>query len=340
MIASFIKVTMRKLLIFLKYGIFSDSIRIDASTICQLRCPTCQKWWQRAGQHVNRGYLRFKDFKKFVDKHTGFKKIELSNDGEIFLNPELSQIIKYAYRKKIMLTALTGVNLNDIQEEVIKDLVIYKVKEMRISIDGASEKTYAIYRKNGNFKKVIENIGRINYYKQQYNSEYPQLTWVFIMFKHNIHEISYAREIAGKLNMKFRLSINTDPEFAPLENEMMLDGELIPLSMQRYERRSGGIYHSGMCLSLWTCPQINWDGKLMGCPCNRSMDFGNVFEEGLRKCLRGEKYVYAKKMLLGKAKPREDIPCFYCDVYKKMCQREQFLEIASAKGVFKRLFKV
>ena len=66
------------------------------------------------------------------------------------------------------------------------------------------------------------------------------------------------------------------------------------------------------CNSLWFLPQINWDGKLLGCCVNIYSDFGNVFESGLEKCLGSEAYTYAQKMLLGLAKTRDDIACSKC----------------------------
>jgi hypothetical protein len=70
---------------FFKYLNFGNSIRIDVSSLCQLNCPVCSTWNIR--KKVGKGYLKFKDFKNFVDKHPNFKFFKLSNSGEIFLNP-------------------------------------------------------------------------------------------------------------------------------------------------------------------------------------------------------------------------------------------------------------
>ncbi|MBW2046266.1 MAG: hypothetical protein JRI96_15530 [Deltaproteobacteria bacterium] len=69
-----------------------NSVRIEASSICQLQCPACSTGNGRMGV-VGKGYLKFRDFKKFVDGYPMIKTIELSNYGEIFLNPELKGII-------------------------------------------------------------------------------------------------------------------------------------------------------------------------------------------------------------------------------------------------------
>ncbi len=76
---------------------------MEACTLCQLNCPAC---WFRVDEygikkknHTFFGYLKFDDFKNFVDDNPQIESIELSNNGEIFLNPELNKIIEYAYKK-------------------------------------------------------------------------------------------------------------------------------------------------------------------------------------------------------------------------------------------------
>jgi molybdenum cofactor biosynthesis enzyme MoaA len=151
-------------IVFFKYGVVGNSIRIEASSICQLKCPECPQTKGKL-EIIGKGYLKFEDFKKIVDNYPNFRNIELSNYGEMFLNLELKNIIKYAYEKNINLTAGNGVNLNAASEEMIRCLVKYRFKAITISIDGACNYTYKIYRRGGNSDRVIDNIKKINYYK-------------------------------------------------------------------------------------------------------------------------------------------------------------------------------
>lgn len=59
--------------------------------------------------------------------------------------------------------------------------------------------------------------------------------------------------------------------------------------------------HLGVCENLWNEPQINWDGRLLGCPCNCDFFAVNVFESGLDKALAHESYEYAKNAEAGGA---------------------------------------
>ncbi len=282
---------------YFKYRIIGNSIRIDASNICQLRCPLC--WQSREENTIFKGsYLKFVDFKKFIDNNPTFKNIEISDNGEIFLNPELKSIIKYAYVKKINLTARNGVNLNTVTEETLECLVKYKFKVMLVSIDGATNETYQIYRRGGNFDQVIENIKKVNYFKHKYNTEFPRLIWQFIIFGHNEKELPLAREMAKKLNMRFLPILNYfDSSYSPVKNGEFIRKEIKYLSCQEYENINKSLYVFP-CYQLWSSPQISPDGELLGCCANnlRSAKFtlGNVFRMGLKKQLRSEKFMLGK----------------------------------------------
>ena len=314
--------SLRYTLTFLKCGTIEDFFRLEASSMCQLECPKCP-----TGKGLNRkgvigwGYLRFRDFKRLIDRNPGIKSIELSNYGEIFLNPELKDIIEYAHVKNISLTAANGVNLNTINEETIECLVKHKFRYLQISLDGATNNTYGIYRKRGNLDQVIKNVKRINYYKRKYNTKFPKLVWQFVIFGHNEHELPAARDMAKRLGMDFMPRFNWDPSYSPVRNREFVRKEsgLGAASKEEFEQKTGEIGRFDLfCWQLWFSPQINWDGKLLGCCVNRDSDFGNVFELGLKKCLRSEKYIYAKKMLLGREKARDDIPCSKCPTYVKI----------------------
>ena len=121
---------------YFKYGILGNSIRIDASNFCQLRCTSC--FYSEGTPPFTKKHLKFSDFKKFVDQYPTFKEIELSDNGEIFLNPELEEIIQYAHSKKVRLTARNGVNFSSVSEKLLEALVKYQFRILLVSLDGAS----------------------------------------------------------------------------------------------------------------------------------------------------------------------------------------------------------
>jgi len=322
-----------------------SKVRIDASSLCQLNCRGC---FMRRFNYGNRGkgYLKFTDFEKFVKMNPYIKEVELSNLGEVFLNPDLKKIIQFAYSKKVKLTAWNGVNFNTVSDEILETLVKYQFYGMNVAIDGSSQEIYSWYRRNGNFDKVIDNIKKLKEYKDKYHSYHPIIVWQYVVSELNQSEseIKRAKEMAHELGCKIIFIKDWDgfiPDDLPMvERETGLIYE---------NKETGGFYGNEdnkvsysplrtlFCVELWTSPQINYDGRLMGCCPNMTKDYGvNVFEIGLKKSLYSDVYKRTKKMLMG-GEVCEESPCIDCSFYKKIASEKNFItkkEIKGRKGIY------
>ncbi len=270
--------------------------------------------------------MKFKDFKKFVDENT-VTEIEISNNGEIFLNPELIDIIKYANEKNITLTVYGGGNGNAITDEMAEALVKYQVRSLLFSLDGASQEVYSIYRRGGDFNKVIANIKKINEYKAQYKSQYPELGWKYIIFGHNVCDMLKAKKMAADLGMYWQYSVNFTPQYSPIAEK---DKEFVQKELSSDKMSwdlMGDIKDKAViCDAMFNQPQISFDGQLLGCCCNQGFYQANVFKQGLKKALNSADYLYAKKMLAGKVPEKQGIPCTTCHTYKMMKEEGVWLD--------------
>src|SRR5580704_8524829 len=132
--------------------------RVEASSACQLRCPSCPTTTGHALAVIGSGFLKFGDFRKLLDSAPAVKRVELSNYGEAFINPHLLEILDYAHQKGVAITIDNGANLNHATDKVLEGLVKYRVRAITCSIDGASPETYRKYRVRGDFATVIRNI--------------------------------------------------------------------------------------------------------------------------------------------------------------------------------------
>lgn len=310
-------------------GSLPRRIRLEASSFCQLRCPSCPTTTGHIHPAVGSGFLKFSDLKTLIDRNPGLEQIELSNYGEIFLNPQLTQILEYAHRSGVSIALQNGANLNHVKDEVLEALVKYQVSVLTCSIDGASPETYRVYRVRGDFDTVIANIKKINLYKQRHRSKLPRLIWQFVVFGHNEHEIPAARDMATALGMEFHTKITWDDKFSPIRDPEFVRAQTGSRAVTRdeFERETGEKYGNSICRQLWDDPQINWDGKVLGCCRNFWGDFGgNAFNDGLAASLEHEKMLYARDMLAGGKPPRDDIPCTTCEMYLAMRKSAQFIE--------------
>lgn len=301
-------------------------ILLDASSVCQLKCPLCPTGQGMTLKTLGARFLRFPDFKNLIDANPWVKTIELCNWGEIFLNPDLTSILEYGFKKNVALQANCGVNLNTATGDLLEAVVKYQLQGMTVALDGASNETYKIYRVGGDFEKVLAHIRLINAFKERYKIDLPRMTWQFIAFGHNEHEIDKARAMAAELKMGFKVKLSfedlyTGQSFSPVRDRERIRRESGTdcADRQEYFEMYGERYLQKVtCAQLWENPQIHADGRLLGCSINYKQDYGNVFEEGLLECINNEKINYARQMLMGRKPPREDIPCSTCFYFQPM----------------------
>ena len=138
----------------------------------------------------------------------------------------------------------------------------------------------------------------------------------------NEHQVLEAKKLSESLGMKIFFKLQHDEGYVPKNPEFLHEVTgLDCFSIEDYLEHTGEAYISS-CREVFESPQINWDGRLLGCCRVIEHDFGvNVFEIGLKKALSSREYVNTKKMLLGDSGAEVDRgtnPCVGCYIYKIM----------------------
>jgi MoaA/NifB/PqqE/SkfB family radical SAM enzyme len=311
-------------------------IQLDASAHCQLACCSCPTASGEVKKTLGAGHLNVADLERLLRKAPFITDIELANYGEMFLNPNLIDILQYCFENGIVTHADTGTNMNLVPGPVLEAIVKYRVRSITCSLDGACQSTYEKYRKKGNFDRVIQHIHKINNYKRIYQTGFPQLTWQFIVFGHNEHEIPLAQAKASELGMRFYTKLSWDDEFSPIKNQELVRIETGSkyTSRTEYKNGTGMDYCRRLCYQMWHAPVLNWDGRMLGCCRNFWGTYEkNAFQDGLLESMNSEMMDYARSMLTGKTDPRSDIPCSTCDVYSTLRSSGKWLteeELAAA----------
>jgi MoaA/NifB/PqqE/SkfB family radical SAM enzyme len=295
-------------------------LRVDICTGCQLKCPSCPTAAGKIAETLGTGRMSIDKFKQLVAQNPRVKHIEVSNWGEIFLNKDLVEIMRHAFENGVRLRADNGVNLNHAPPDVLEAMVKYRFASLTCSIDGASPGIYRQYRVGGDLEHVIGNIRLINEFKKKHTSSLPKLAWQFVVFPHNAHEVKQARARARELGMKFFSIVSWDNldiqvDTAHLAAYEKSNAAKIARRQKIFERPD---INRGICAQLWNDPQINWDGRVLGCCVNDWGDFGNALDGGLQNVVTNERYTYAKNMLTGTKPARDDIPCTTCHFYHNM----------------------
>lgn len=298
-----------------------QSVFLEASSRCQLRCPLCDTpGRKRRPDVIGWGYLTFAHFCRFLDKHPQIRHAGFSTHGELFLNPELEKIISYGSEKGVELSGIS--NLNTLSPSMAECLVRSGFSRLTVAIDGADQRTYEKYRRGGNLLRVFKNIRLINHFKKSYRSDSPALTWQFVIFGHNEHQLARARVMAFGFKMSFLTRLSWGADYSPVRNRQFVarEGGLGVVSRKEFVKTYGRSYFAP-CLQVWNSPQINWDGKLLGCCMNQRTAFGNVFQSGLRDCMASPPYRAWQDVIVGKRRISPDMPCFGCEAYGNLVGR-------------------
>ncbi len=195
---------------------------VDPSNLCQLACPGCVHSTRNEDLKVfewPNGILMESRIAALL-KIYGPSAIEgyLCNYGEPLLNlqtPRLIRLMK-TYLMRTALSTSLSVRKFDAAAYVESGLDF-----MNISIDGATQPIYRIFRRNGDLDLVLHHLRNLVAAKRELRKNTPVLSWTFLAFEHNAHEIPLASRMARQLGVdEFRVATPfdvtwDDPEIRP-----------------------------------------------------------------------------------------------------------------------------
>src|SRR5688572_20866923 len=177
-------------------------LMVDPANACQLGCPGCVHTTNdsyAAQFDWPRKTLPIETYEGFLDRFGPFAfSVALYNYGEPLLNKRFAEIVRRS--RQYLLHTLTSTNLSmplDSAEAIVESGLDYMV----LSIDRATQPVYERYRRGGNLRLVLENLRKLVAAKKALRSATPCLTWQFLTFEHNHHELGKARRLAAEIGV-------------------------------------------------------------------------------------------------------------------------------------------
>jgi len=173
---------------------------IDPCFSCQLRCPHC------AGHMIRQdGYtmqiMTVPQIETILRNYgETLVRIWLSLWGEPLLNKRLPELIERCKRYDIWVLVSTNLSV-PMKAETAEALVRSGLDSLILSIDGATQPVYEIYRQGGDLGLILDNIRLLVEAKRRLGSATPFLYWRYLEFDWNRHEIEAARALAAELGV-------------------------------------------------------------------------------------------------------------------------------------------
>jgi MoaA/NifB/PqqE/SkfB family radical SAM enzyme len=295
---------------------------VEVSSKCIMKCPNCLSHDKRYPHAL----MPFERFKSIIDMYYPYiYNVELFNWGEPLLNKEIFKMIRYAKNKNLF--ARISSNFNAAATQDCLELIHSGLDYVKVSIDGASQKTYGQYRKKGDFRKVISSMRNLIQSKKLLRSKTPYIEWQFIVNKYNEHEIGKARLLAGELGVDRISFTNFSPIHIHAENNSRLAGKFLPqqLIFRKWAPmlQKSGYAKKGSCRYLWESRVINSNSKIILCP-NR---IGSLVECGdVNMEWNSPVFISARRLFSYGNRVNQKIPCAACREFEQPWKRSQNYE--------------
>ena len=195
---------------------------VDPSNMCQLACPGCvHSAHNEAFQLFDwpKGTLSEDRLSALLKRYGPYAIGSLFyNYGEPLLNVNTPKLIRLAKTYLIGTGLSTSLSVRRFDAEAY---VESGLDFMVLSIDGVTQPTYQKFRRNGDLELVFGNLRKLVEAKRKLRKRTPLLSWNFLAFEHNAHEIPQAARMARQLGVNVFRVVNPfdvswdDPEIRP-----------------------------------------------------------------------------------------------------------------------------
>ena len=286
------------------------SMAFEPTTSCNLRCPECPSGLRSFTRPT--GMLDADFFKTKIDelKHH-LLYLTFYFQGEPFLHPQFTEMVKYASSRKIY--TVTSTNAHYLNDENAQKTIASGLDRLIISIDGTTQETYESYRVGGSLDKVIEGTKNIVHWKKKLKSSTPQVVFQFLVVKPNEHQVPEIYDIAKNLGVD-DVQIKTAQVY-DYEN----GNPLIPDTEEysRYKKNAQGKFELknpllNHCWKMWHSCVVTWDGKVVPCCFDKDAShvMGDLNESSFANIWKSERY-HTFRMSILKSRSEIDI-CKNC----------------------------
>ena len=281
---------------------------IEPTNLCNLACPTCPTGTGKIKPLPQMSLARFDEVLGAL--RPKLRNLALWNYGEPLLNRELPAMIAHAKTAGVGVVKVSS-NVHFLDELRGGALLRSGLDVLILSVDGASQESYATFRKDGDFAKVAAAVAWLCEEKKRLDLKKPRIELQFIAMRHNEHELPRMRELAREWGVD-ALRVKTVGADDDATKDLVPAARL--LSRYAADRTTPNVRHA-FCTMAWDHTVVNVDGSVTPC-CYLRPDMGeefvmgNVFDADFSTIWRGEKYrAFRAAMLAGRA----DMPvCHRC----------------------------
>ena len=281
---------------------FPKYFEIETIRACNARCVMCTVYkWKNKNNLMSE-----KLFNKFVNEIKNYgewiNRVCLSRNGEPLLDKTLVEKI---YRLKdcgIKYTTFST-NASLLNKKKSIELIKSGLDDIRLSIDGATKKTFEAIRKGLNYEQVVENCLRFIDLRNESGIK-PTVQVRMVLQKENEDEKEKFKEFwLSKISKQDIVSSK------PMHNW----GN----QLQTYEKSDELEKYSYVpCISPWSTMIVHFDGKvpLCGCDYNNKIILGDLNNQTMKEIWQSKEF-YKIREKHASGKRNDIILCRGCNIW-------------------------
>lgn len=321
------------------------SLEVEGTTRCNKQCIICERtYWPKSEPRRD---LSFDEFLKIVHQFPNLRWMDLTGEGDSFLNKCYLDMV--AYLKKRDISVFLSDSLDLVNRDIARRLVEMGVDGIYVSFDASTPETYERLKVGCSFARTLTNLRNLLETKRELQSPIPEINFRYIVTTENLEEMpGFARLVAG-LAQEYDLGDHPILEFAGLlhfpevahmfvprvpEHVLAAVRETAaesPLAIAYAHADVRGRPPMYVCRA-WMQPYIIIGGYVMPCcqvmqtnhrPTLRAHALGNLFETPFPDLWHSERYRRFRQMV---ATPHAPVPrlCQDCRAYNTRIREERY----------------
>ena len=272
-------------------------ISLELTNHCNLRCPECA-----TGSGLLKREKGFMDpalYDRVISEMKPFLfYLNLYFQGEPMAHPDFFRFTGPVEG----ISKVVSTNGHFLSVANAEKLAGSGIGKLIVSLDGMDSRTYSLYRKDGDYEKVLQGIRNMAESIRMTRSSLI-LEIQFLVNRHNEDQIGKAHDFAREVNARLRLKsmqiISGDDayDWMPLNRRYRrytADGRSFRIKSKLPDR----------CFRLWMNPVITWDGKVIPCCFDKDAEsvMGDLNTESFRTIWNGERFKDFRRRVLNDRK--------------------------------------
>lgn len=283
-------------------------LRLEITNNCNLFCSLsettknhggCSQWLAKKRiQH-----MPLPLFKKVIDELAPIlTECYPYNFGEPFMNPEACEMLAYARARNPRMKMEIHTNGHYFRADDQRRAVVESGLDLlNFSVDGLAQETYEQYRIKGDLAAVLDAIRGVCDMKRRLGADRLKVSFQFIVFDHNIHEVPRVDAFARQLGVDdVRIKVNLPHVLRRLRERFPdIARALAPDSESEFGPSEG------FCDFPWTHVTILADGRAVAC-CRDALieePLGSVAKASVAEVFNSPAYVDYRRRYLANERP-------------------------------------